>query len=162
MKTRTANWFECKISYEKTIEDGTQKKVKETYTVDALSFTEAESEIIEEMSAYISGAFTVENINKASYSEIFFDDRDSADKWYKAKLQFITIDEKTAKEKRSNVYYLVQGSSLKRRTAKRRGSDGQHNDRLRHREHRRHSHHGRLRDIKTKIKNRKTQRLERE
>jgi len=113
MKTRTANWFECKISYEKTIEDGTQKKVKETYTVDALSFTEAESEIIEEMSAYISGAFTVENINKASYSEIFFDDRDSADKWYKAKLQFITIDEKTAKEKRSNVYYLVQGSSLK-------------------------------------------------
>jgi len=113
MKTRTANWFECKISYEKTIEDGTQKKVKETYTVDALSFTEAESEIIEEMSSFISGAFTVENINKASYSEIFFDDRESADKWYKAKLQFITIDEKTAKEKRSNVYYLVQGSSLK-------------------------------------------------
>jgi len=113
MKTRTANWFECKISYEKTIDDGSQKKVKEVYTVDALSFTEAESTIIEEMSAFISGAFTVENINKASYSEIFFDEADEADKWYKAKLQFITLDEKTAKEKRSNAYYLVQGKSLK-------------------------------------------------
>ena len=90
-----------------------QKKVKESYVVDALSFTEAESRIMEEMSSYISGEFTIENINKASYKEIFFSDEDLADKWYKAKLQFITIDEKTEKEKRSNVYYLVQAGSLK-------------------------------------------------
>ena len=59
MRSRTAEWFECKIRYEKTMEDGMQKKVTETYTVDALSFTEAEQRIMEEMSAYISGEFEV-------------------------------------------------------------------------------------------------------
>jgi hypothetical protein len=113
MRSRTAVWFECKIAYEKVMEDGLQKKVKESYVVDALSFTEAESRIMEEMSSYISGEFTIENINKASYKEIFFSDDELADRWYKTKLQFITIDEKTEKEKRSNVYYLVQAGTLK-------------------------------------------------
>ena len=107
-----SKWFETKVEFEKTIEDGSQKKVKEAYTVDALSFTEAEEKITEEMSAYISGEFNVKNIAEASYKEIFFSDLDSADKWYKAKLQFITIDEKTEKEKRSNVYYLVQAGNF--------------------------------------------------
>lgn len=113
MRSRTDNWFECKIKYEKMQEDGTQKKVAEQYTVDALSFTEAEKRIMEEMSSYISGAFEVSDIKKASYKEVFFADLDSADKWYKTKVQFITIDEKTAKEKRSNVYYLVNAGSFK-------------------------------------------------
>ncbi len=112
MRTRTATWFETKIQYEKTMEDGLQKKVKEQYVVDALSFTEAEKRITEEMSSYISGAFDVADIKKATYKEIFFSDEATADRWYKAKVQFITIDEKTEKEKRSNVYYLVQASSL--------------------------------------------------
>lgn len=90
-----------------------QKKVKESYVVDALSFTEAESRIMEEMSSYISGEFTIENINKATYKEVFFSDDELADRWYRAKLQFITIDEKSEKEKRSNVYYLVQAGTLK-------------------------------------------------
>ena len=113
MRSRTAIWFECKISYEKVMEDGLQKKVKESYVVDALSFTEAESRIMEEMSSYISGEFTIENINKATYKEVFFSDDELADRWYRAKLQFITIDEKSEKEKRSNVYYLVQAGTLK-------------------------------------------------
>lgn len=79
---------------------------------DALSFTEAEARIIEQMSAYISGAFEVYNINPAVYGEIFFSDDELADRWYKAKLQFITLDEKTDKEKRSNVYYLVQAGTF--------------------------------------------------
>ena len=112
MRTRTATWFETKIQYEKTMEDGLQKKVKEQYVVDALSFTEAEKRITEEMSSYISGAFDVADIKKATYKEIFFSDEATADRWYKAKVQFITIDEKTVKEKRSNVYYLVQASTL--------------------------------------------------
>lgn len=107
-----SKWFETKVEFEKTIEDGSQKKVKEAYTVDALSFTEAEERITEEMSAYISGEFNVKNIAEASYKEIFFSDLASADKWYKAKLQFITLDEKTDKEKRSNVCYLVQAGSF--------------------------------------------------
>ena len=67
MRTRTANWFVCRVSYDKTMEDGLQKKVKELYVVDAMSFTEAETRI---------------------------------------------IDEKTDKEKKTAVNYLVQGSSL--------------------------------------------------
>ena len=112
MRSRTAEWFECKIRYEKVMEDGLQKRVSENYVVDALSFSEAEERIIEEMSSYISGEFDVADIKKATYKEIFFSDDDMADKWYKAKLQFITIDEKTDKEKRSTVNYLVQAGSF--------------------------------------------------
>lgn len=112
MRSRTANWFICKIRYEKTMEDGLQKMVTEIYVVDALSFTEAEARIMEEMSSYISGEFEVWEIDRAVFKEIFFSDEDMADKWYKAKLQFITIDEKTDKEKRTSVYYLVQAGSF--------------------------------------------------
>lgn len=112
MRSRTANWFICKIRYEKVMEDGLQKKVTEQYVVDAMSFTEAEARITEEMSSYISGEFEVVEIDRCVFKEIFFSDEDMADTWYKSKLQFITIDEKTEREKRSNIYYLVQGSSL--------------------------------------------------
>ena len=112
MRSRSAEWFETKIKYEKMTDDGTMKKVSEQYVVDALSFTEAEKRVTEEMSSYISGEYEVANIKKAAYGEIFFSDVDTDDKWYRAKLQFITLDEKTAKEKRQNVNYLVQAKSL--------------------------------------------------
>ena len=112
MRSRTANWFECRLKYEKMGEDGLQKKVTETYVVDALSFTEAEQRIMEEMSSYISGEFEVNDIKKAAYKEIVFSDEEAADRWYKTKLEFITIDEKTEKEKRSAVNYLVQAGTL--------------------------------------------------
>ncbi len=112
MRSRTANWFICKIRYEKVMEDGLQKKVTEQYVVNALSFTEAEARIMEEMQCYMSSGFDLVEIDRCVFKEVFFSDEDSADKWYKAKLQFITIDEKTEKEKKMAVYYLVQGSSL--------------------------------------------------
>ena len=112
MRTRTAQWFECRIKYEKVMDDGLQKKVSENYVIDALSFGEAEERIGEEMSAYISGEFEVDDLKKASYKEVFFDDGNTADKWYKAKLQFITIDEKTDAEKKTTMNYLVQAGSL--------------------------------------------------
>ena len=112
MRSKTTSWFETKIRYDKTMEDGRSKKVTEVYTVEALSFSEAESFITEEMSHYISGEFDVKAITRAPYGEIFFSDADSDDKWYRARLAFITIDEKTGKEKRSNVVYLVQAESL--------------------------------------------------
>ena len=114
MRSRTRTWFETKVKYQKTMEDGSEKVVSEAYVVDALSFTEAESAIIDEMSVYVSGELKVSGIGKAGYGEIFFSDVDDDDKWYKAKLQFITIDEKSEKEKRSNVTYLVQAKSLAR------------------------------------------------
>lgn len=114
MRSRTSTWFETKVKYQKTMEDGSEKVVSEAYVVDALSFTEAESAIIDEMSVYVSGELKVSGIGKAGYGEIFFSDVDDDDKWYKAKLQFITIDEKSEKEERSNVTYLVQAKSLAR------------------------------------------------
>lgn len=114
MRIRTGTWFKTKVKYQKTMEDGSEKVVSEAYVVDALSFTEAESAIIDEMSAYVSGELRVSNLGKASYNEILFSDVDDDDKFYTCKLQFITIDEKSNKEKRSNVTYLVQAKSLAR------------------------------------------------
>ena len=114
MRSRTSNWFEVGIRYQKTQEDGSVKSVTEKYAIDALSFTEGESTIIEEMAAYISSDFKVKSMKEASYKEIFLSDKDEDDCWYKAKLQFISFDDKTNKEKRSNVTYLVQAKSLAR------------------------------------------------
>ena len=72
-------WFECKIRYEKTMENGMNKKVTEPYLVDALSFTEAEARIIEEITPFISGEFTVADIKRANYSELFPCDEEAAD-----------------------------------------------------------------------------------
>ena len=112
MRSRTAIWFECKVRYEKTTEDGIQKKVTETYVVDALTFSEAESRIIEEMSHFVSGELEVTFLKIAQYKEIFFDNDNVADKWYKAKLAFITIDEKTDKQKKTTIYNLVNASNI--------------------------------------------------
>lgn len=114
LRSRTGTWFECKVKYEKTQEDGTEKPVLEAYTVDALSFTEAEARIIDEMKLYVSGELKIVNIDPAKYGEIFFSDIDDDDLWFKAKLSFITIDEKTQKEKRSYNNFLVQAKSLER------------------------------------------------
>lgn len=112
MRSRTANWFICKIRYEKTMDDGLQKKVTEQYVVEGLSFTEAEACIIEQMSSYISGEFDVVEIDRCVFKEVFFSEDETADKWYKAKLKFVTIDEKTGKEKKTAVYYLVHAGSF--------------------------------------------------
>ena len=112
MRSRTAIWFEAKIRYEKTMEDGCLKKVTETYVIDALSFGEAEKRILEEMASYVSGEIEVCGLKIAPYKEIFFADSDMADRWYVAKLAFITIDEKTDKEKKTRACYLVNAGNI--------------------------------------------------
>lgn len=89
-----------------------QKKVTELYIVDALSFTEAESRMIEEMSAYISGEFDVVSEKITNYSEVVNSDNPQADKWYKVKINYIVTDEKTEKEKKTAVYLLVQAKDI--------------------------------------------------
>lgn len=106
-------WFECKIRYEKMMENGMAKKVTEPYLVDALSFTEAEKRIIEEMSYFISGEFTVSDIKRANYSELFASDEENADRWFKCKVMFITLDEKSGAEKRTSTQMLVQAADLR-------------------------------------------------
>ena len=107
------NWFLCKVKYEKTMENGQNKKVTEPYLVDALSHTEAEARIIEEMKPYISGEFTIAGIVPAKYSELFFAEDTGADRWFKCKLAFLTIDEKSGAEKRTMTNVLVQAADLR-------------------------------------------------
>lgn len=105
-----ANWFECKVKYVRLLETGMQKAVNEPYLVDALSFTEAESRITEEMAPFISGEFTVSAVKREKLSEVFFDE--TGDKWYKVKYNIITVDEKTAVEKKTSVTTLVQAANF--------------------------------------------------
>ena len=111
MKSRVSKYYEVKIQYQKMQEDGKEKKVTEQYVVEALSFTEAESRIIEEMTPYISGEFDVVSEKIAPYNEIFLSDRTDDDKWFVSKVAFITIDEKTEKEKKQTFRYLVQAAT---------------------------------------------------
>lgn len=104
--------YECGVRYERTMENGLSKKVTELYLVDALSFTEAEKRIIQEMVPYIPGEFDVVTIKRTNYSEIVENGADSADKWFKAKLMFVTFDEKTSKEKKQAVYFIVKASDI--------------------------------------------------
>lgn len=106
-------WFECKIRYERVMENGMNKKVTEPYLVDALSFTEAEARIIEEMTPFISGEFTISDIKRANYSELFPSDEASADRWFKCKLFFITLDDKSGAEKKTSTQVLVQAADLR-------------------------------------------------
>ena len=105
-----ANWFECKVKYVRMLETGMQKAVNEPYLVDALSFTEAESRITEEMAPFISGEFTVSAVKREKLSEVFYDE--TGDKWYKVKYNIITVDEKTAVEKKTSVTTLVQAANF--------------------------------------------------
>ena len=111
MKSRISKYYEVKIQYQKMQEDGKEKKVTEQYVVEALTFTEAESRIIEEMTPYISGEFDVVSEKIAPYNEIFLSDRTDDDKWFISKVGFITLDERTDKEKKQTFRYLVQAAT---------------------------------------------------
>ena len=112
MRSVNKRWFETIVRYDKTMESGEVKKVSETYVVDAITFGEAEESIAVIAKSYASGDFDIKNINPAPYSEIFFSDKNTDEKYYKVKLAFITVNEKTQKEKKSKVTYLVQAGSL--------------------------------------------------
>ncbi|KFF12010.1 DUF4494 domain-containing protein [Flavobacterium hydatis] len=104
-------WYECKVKYRKTDDTGTQKVTTEPYLVDALSYTEAETRINEEMSAYISEEFKITNIKMANYAEIH--PFENADRWFKSKVSLMAYDEESGKERRSNMYILVQANDVK-------------------------------------------------
>ena len=92
------------------MENGTAKRVTDLYLVDAISFAEAEARIIKEVTPYISGMFNVSAVKKSNVQEIFRNkvEYDDVQKWYKAKVAFITLDEKTNSEKRTTAVYMVQ------------------------------------------------------
>ena len=111
MKSKVSKFFEVKIQYQKMQEDGKEKRVTEQYVVEAFSFTEAEARIVEEMLPYTDGDLDVVSEKIAPFNEIFISDKSDDDKWFISKVSFITIDEKTAKEKKQTFRYLVQAET---------------------------------------------------
>ena len=107
----STTWYECKVKYRKTDETGTQKITTEPYLIDALSYTEAESRINEEMSAYISEEFKITNIKVANYAEIH--PFENADRWFRSKVSLLAYDEESGKERKTNMYLLVQANDVK-------------------------------------------------
>ena len=100
------NWFECKVRYDKTQETGVVKTVTEPYLIDALSFTEAEERIVKEMEPFIGGVFSVSDIRRKKFAETILNE--NGDRYYNARLAFITLDEKSGSEKKTAVNMLVQ------------------------------------------------------
>ena len=111
MKSRVSKFYEVKVQYQKMQDDGKEKKVTEQYVVEAMSFTEAESSITEEMTHYTDGDLDVVSEKIAPYNEILLSDNINDDKWFLSKVAFITIDEKTAKEKKTSQRLLVQAET---------------------------------------------------
>ena len=105
-----SNWFECKVRFDKMQENGTVKRVNEPYLVDALSFTGAEARIIEELTPFISGEFSVSAVKRTKITEIFWDE--TGDRWYMVKVAYLIIDEK-GNEKKSSTFILVQASDFR-------------------------------------------------
>ncbi|KGN82258.1 MULTISPECIES: DUF4494 domain-containing protein [unclassified Porphyromonas] len=106
-------WFECKVSYERQADGMGMKKVSELYLVDAMSFTEAEERVIKEIQPLVSiGELEVSNIKRVKLAELFLNEREEADHYYKARVNFITIDEKSGMEKKAGVNMLIKSESL--------------------------------------------------
>lgn len=107
----STTWYECKVKYRKLDDNGVQKVTTEPYLVDAVSYTEAESRITEEMSMYISEEFLITNIKVANFAEIH--PFENADRWFKTKVALVAYDEESGKERKSNMYLLVQANDVK-------------------------------------------------
>ena len=105
-------WFECKVKYDKTMENGLVKTVTEPYLVDAVNFTEAERRFIDEIQPFMTGEFTVTDIRRARLSEVVESIDLTDDHWYKARIAYITLDEKKGVEKRVLQSILVQAKDF--------------------------------------------------
>ena len=112
MHSKTGYWFEVIVRYERMLEDGTNKKVTETYVTEAMSFSEVEKRIMNEVGKLVRSGLEVKKIIPATYKEVVFSDNSGDDHWFKAKVSFITLDEKSGKEKRSTTQYLVQADTF--------------------------------------------------
>jgi len=103
-------WFNVKVKYEKTVEEGKIQKIAEEYLFDALSFTEAEARVNEELKPFISGEFITAAIKREKINEMFFNE--NGDKWYRSKVVFISLDEIKAVEKKTTCTMMVQANDI--------------------------------------------------
>ena len=103
--------FECKVKYNKQLENGSLKKVTEKYLVEAISFSDAETRFTEYITPYISGEFQICGIKIAKINEVF--DEKQGDRYFDCKVQFIFLDEKSGKETKTSVKILVKADNIK-------------------------------------------------
>ena len=114
MKQIPGTWFEVKVRYEQTQEDGVNKMVTETYVYKAEDFGEAYDKATKDMSTSISGEFEITAMKIAQYKEIITQDERTEEKYYRVKVNLIILDEKTQKEKKIACYYLVNADSVEK------------------------------------------------
>lgn len=114
MKQISGTWFECKVRYGQTQEDGLEKMVNETYVYKAADFGKAYDKAIKNMSTFISGEFGITGMKIARYGEVIIQDDRTEEKYYRVKVNFIVLDEKTQKEKKIACYYLVNADSVEK------------------------------------------------
>lgn len=104
------NWYEVKVSYDKTADNGMLAKVKESYLIEGVSYTDAEARTVEELKPFISGEMEIESIVKKKFSEVVLDG--AGDKYYKAKINMVTLDEKSGSEKKQAVVLLIEANDF--------------------------------------------------
>lgn len=105
------NWFTVKVKYTKQLDNGALKRVSEPYLLAAMTFTDAEARIYEELGAVIRGEFNVVGITRTEIHDIFM--YDDADVWYKCKVRYENIDADTEKSKKVTQNFLVSAGSVK-------------------------------------------------
>ena len=113
MKQKTGTWFECKVRYEQTQEDGLEKMVTETYVYKAADFGKAYDKATKDMPS-LSDEFEITAMKIAQYKEIIIQDDRTEEKYYRVKVNLIILDEKTQKEKKTACYYLVNADSVEK------------------------------------------------
>ncbi len=107
------NWYECKVRYEKTDDTGAIKKANESYLIDAYSVTEAEARLVEELAPFTSrGDLIVSSVKKEKIAELFLSDHEEDDKFFRCKVNFISLDEKRGVEKKMPATMIVKSDSL--------------------------------------------------
>ena len=105
------SWFTIKVKYTKQLEDGRLKRVTEPYLVDAISFTDDEARIYEEVGTHVKGEFLITGISKTDYADIFY--YEDAEDWYKCKLTYVSVDADSGKEKKISNNFLVTAHNVK-------------------------------------------------
>jgi hypothetical protein len=103
-------WYQCTVKYTKENDQGHTKIVTEKYVCDALSFTEAEAKIYDEIGQRVMGEFQVTAITKTQITEIF--EYDDADQFYQAKVCYSAVDIDSGKEKKITNVMLVTAHSV--------------------------------------------------
>lgn len=112
MKAKERKWFDCKVIYERVGESSFVEKVTENYLIEALSFSETERRVTEELAPSVRGEFHVKAVCPSNYSDVIVSENITGGKWYKCKIQWLTVNEETGREKKACTFVLVRSKDI--------------------------------------------------